>query len=193
MRNSKTVEKLNKYLFEDGKLTLTDKETEIFKRARAIFTIQLSNPYKTDKQLSRIIMKLFDVKKTTAYDDIARVKLLLGNVKNASKEWHRYALIEMVKETYDIAKKKGDPMAMAAIVDKLGKYTQLDKEESEKIPYDEIIPDQIEYTTDVTVLGKEPIKDLEEKKNKLREKYTKELPAQDIDYEELLNEKDLSK
>ena len=109
--------------------------------------------------------------RSQAYRDIHNVKVLLGNVRNATKEWHRYKLIAMLDKAYEFAERNRDAKGMIMAADKLGKYTQLDKEDTQKIPYDEIVPQPFEITDDVSVLGLKPIENLKEKQRKMREKY----------------------
>jgi len=60
---------------------------------------------------------------------------------------------------------------MIYAADKLGKYSRLDQDEGEKIPWHEIQPQSFEPTGDVSVLGITPIDNLREKQLRLREKY----------------------
>jgi hypothetical protein len=65
----------------------------------------------------------------------------------------------------------------------LGKYNRLDKEDSVEIPWDDIIPQSIEPTTDPTVLGIKPLENKEEAIRKMYEKYREEIEIEDVDYE----------
>ena len=86
-----------------------------------------------------------------AYQDIQILKILLGDIKNAGKEWHRHRVISMVMEAFEMAKLTQDPKAMIMAADKLGKYTRLDKEDAVTMPWDEIIPLPVEPTNDPTL------------------------------------------
>lgn len=169
-------EKLQLYLFDEASKIpeyhkFTPTELVIKERYSKIFTYWITKPTLSDKQIIHFIMHELHMGKTQAIKDAASVKLLLGNVRNANKEWYRYKVESMLNRAYEIAEKDGNALAMIAAADKLGKYTQLDKEDPMKIPYEEIVPQNFEITGDVTVLGIEPIENLEEKQRKMREKY----------------------
>jgi len=72
----------------------------------------------------------------------------------------------MLDRAYEIAERRQDAKAIILAADRLGKYTQLDKEDTLKIPYDEIVPQNWEISDDVTILGLNPIEDLEAKQKK---------------------------
>jgi len=166
------VEKYNEYLFE-GKdkilLQLSSVELMRFERIRETFTVWLDKPEMTDRQIREYLETNFDIEKSQSYRDIGLLKSLLGNVRNAAKEWQRYTLIEMAKETYTMAKEKKDVKAMAMAIDKLGKYTNLDKEDLDTPNWDEYEPQDIEASDDVIILDIEPISSKKEKA--LRDKY----------------------
>ncbi len=169
-------EKLQLYLFdEEDKIpsyhAFSEQELKIKKRYANVFAYWIDKPTLSDKKIVQYIMSEFGIKKTQAYRDVNNIKILLGNVRNAAKEWQRYKLIAMLDKAYEIAERRKDVKAMILAADKLGKYTQLDKEDTMKIPFDEIVPPSWEITGDVTVLGIKPIPNLEEKKKQLREKY----------------------
>lgn len=170
-----TFDKIQKYLFDDNiplhEAQFTPHELQVRDRYRNVFVYWIGKPTLSEKKVVQYIQHEYGLSQTQAYRDIMSIKILLGNVKNAAKEWHRYKLITMVDETYQIAKDKRNLMAMAAVIDKFGKYTQLDKEEGEKIPYDEIVPQNFEPTGDVSVLGIKPIKNLRQKQAEMRKKY----------------------
>jgi len=77
----------------------------------------------------------------------------------------------MLDRAYEIAERRQDAKAIILAADRLGKYTQLDKEDTLKIPYDEIVPQNWEISDDVTILGLNPIEDLEAKQKEMRIKY----------------------
>ena len=72
---------------------------------------------------------------------------------------------------------------MAANV--LGKYNRLDREDAQEMPWEEIIPQSIEPTSDPTVLGGKKLENREEEIRKMYEKYKGEIEIEDIGYEEV--------
>ena len=183
MIHQKTIQKLQKSLFSDpeNKSKLSAKELEIKARYVFAFHTMLQSPEKKDIDLATMLMNEFDIGRAQAYSDINNVKIMFGNVQRSQKEWDRYAVTEMLREAYNRAKTNDDPKNMIYAADKLGKYTRLDQEDVKDMPYDEIVPPEIEPTGDVSVLGIKPIPDLKEKQRKLREKYSKTEDAKVIE------------
>jgi hypothetical protein len=169
-------DRLQIYLFDDNPDVpswhrFTEKELEIKKRYLAVFSFWIEKPTLSDKKIIQFMVQSLGLSKSQAYRDINCIKILLGNVRNANKEWQRYKLISMLDRAYELAEANKNSMAMIKAANVLGKYTQLDKEDAMPIPYDEIVPQSFEPTGDVSVLGIEPMKDLKERQRRLREKY----------------------
>ncbi len=181
-------ERLQLYLFDDDKSipyyhSFTKKELEIKHRYANVFAYWIDKPTISEKKIVQYIEKTFNIEKSQAYRDINYIKILLGNVKNASKEWQRYKVIAMIDKAYEVAENKHDAKSMIMAANVLGRYTQLDKEEILKLRYGDIVPQSWEITGDVTVLGIKPIDNLKEKQKKMREKY-----GGDFEEAEVLNE-----
>ena len=171
-----SFEKIQLYLFDDNTNIpdyhkLTDSEIELKTRYANVFAFWIDKPTLSDKKIINYMISELGLSKSQAYRDISKIKVLLGNVRNAAKEWQRYKVIAMIDKAYEFAERNRDAKAIIMAADKLGKYTQLDKEETQKIPYDEIVTQSFEITGDVTVLGLKPIPDLKAKQKKMREKY----------------------
>ena len=171
-----TFEKIQLYLFDDADKIpsyheFTDAELKLKNRYARVFSFWIEKPTLSDKKIINYMIYEMGMSRSQAYRDIHNVKVLLGNVRNATKEWHRYKLIAMLDKAYEFAERNRDAKGMIMAADKLGKYTQLDKEDTQKIPYDEIVPQPFEITDDVSVLGLKPIENLKEKQRKMREKY----------------------
>ena len=169
-------QKLQIYLFdENDKIPewhrFTPRELEKKKRYATIFSFWIDKPSLPEMKVIQFIMREFGVKKSQAYNDLHWVKILLGNVRNASKEWYRYKVIYMLDKAYEMAEASQNLKAMILAADKLGRYTQLDKEDPQKIPYDDIVPQPFEITEDVTVLGVPKISNLKEAQDRMRKKY----------------------
>lgn len=180
MKVSKTFHKIQKHLFtpiEKCRGVLSETEIEIKSRYSTIFSLWIEDPTKADALMRKEIMDKFNISKAQAYDDISKVKILLADVQNTSKEFNRYTAITMVKEGYaDIstAKKqfeieRGLGKIKAAVA--LCKIAKLDLSEPDELPFDQIVPASFEATTDPTVLGIKPLVDREAKMRQFREKY----------------------
>jgi len=173
-----TFDKIQKSLFSDSDEEITGlsfHDMEIRTRYMSAFTIWNENPTYTDKQIANHLMLTYKIKKSQAYRDISSLRIMLGNVRNSGKEWHRFTVIQMAKNAYALAEKQHDAKAMAVAAGVLGKYTRLDQLEAEDLPWDSIIPPNFEPSPDVSILGFKVDPNAEKKREKLRKKYMQDI------------------
>lgn len=178
-----TLEICRKYLFANPEDGLPDQVRDRVIRIRQAYTHWYEFPMLSETEIRDFIMRNGAVESSQAYQDIQVLKILLGDIKNAGKEWHRHRVISMVMEAFDLAKELHDPKAMIMAADKLGKYTRLDKEDAVSMPWDEIIPLPVEPTNDPRVLGLKPIPDIKGKIQKMLEKYGAEIDEAVVEVE----------
>lgn len=127
-------------------------------RIREAYNMVLANPDMKDKAIVDFILASNpDIKKSQAYDDLNIIKTLLPALAQNSKEFHRWRFIELIMETYQLAKRRKDTKTMERALASYAKFVGLDKEESEQVPYDHIVTQPFIPTMDVTVLGLKPI------------------------------------
>lgn len=186
MNKQANIDKFHEILFKDfDDLKLSADEKKMLRRYRTVFTLCLDNPSIPDTEIRDFLMNEYGICQALAYRDIMNTRMLLGNMQNAGKEWIRYMVNQTLQKAIEDAKAMGKKgiklMIMAA--DKLGKYNRLDKEDALEIPWDEIIPQSIEPTTDPTVLGIKPLANKEEAIRKMYEKYKDEIDIEDVNYE----------
>jgi len=108
---------------------------------------------------------------------------LLGSINRQSKDWHRFKFNNQIQKAYDRADLKDDPDSMVKAMATYAKFNQLDKEDVERIPWDEIIPQLFEPTEDPTVLGIKPIPNIREKIASMKKKYMNDI--EDVTYDEI--------
>ena len=189
MPRKPALDKYHDVLFKDFDEMehLTPAEQNQLKRYRFCFSQSLENPSLPDKELRDYLINEFAISQTQAYTDIQNMRVLLGNIRNAGKEWIRYLVNETLKEAIETAKAAGPKRLKELIMaaDKLGKYNRLDKEDAEELPWEEILPQSIEPTTDPTVLKIKPLENKEEEIRKMYEKYKGEIEIEDIGYEDV--------
>lgn len=161
---------------------------ERLKRIRVGYTFWYEFPTKTEPVIRDHLIAEFGVAKSTAYEDIQIIKILLGDIKNPNKEWIRFQVNAMLDEAYRIAELQNDPKAMAVAAAQKAKYNMLDKPDAEPLPFDEIVPQQFEPTDDPSPLGLKKDPNIREKKRKLLEKYQSEIEIVDVPYEEMVND-----
>lgn len=186
MPKPQTLDRVKTALFDGNEQTLSAVELHLFRRYKASFTMWLDEPTMRDSEIRDFLRANFDISESQAYRDIANIKFLLGNVRNANKEWQRYKVINMLDEAYALAKEAKDAKAMILAADKLGKYTQLDQKDDEIKPWDEIIPQTFEPTSDPSVLGIKPMPNYRAKIKEMLKEY-----SQDIEFIEIREYKDL--
>lgn len=180
MINVTTFDKVQKYLFSEKSLSknyLNEDEMAVLDRYAQTFTYWYNNPAMTDRQIQNYIVRNFGVTTKTAIMDVPYIKALLGNVKMANKDYHRYIVVEMCKEAYQLAKNRNPPdvkgMVMAA--NSLGKYTRIDQDDIDNIPWDKILPPNFEPTDNLSVLELSTDPDFEQRMRKLKTKYMREI------------------
>jgi hypothetical protein len=171
MSKPNTLEICRKYLFDNPDKELSPQIKDKLIRIRAAFTHWLEFPMKSELEIRNFLLSSFEIKTNTSYNDIDIVKALLGNVKNPSKEWHRYRFNSMVEESYAIAIAKQDPKALSMIMREYGKNNMLHIPDSEHIPYEDIIPQFIEPTEDPTVVGLKRDNEVRQKAKAMFDKY----------------------
>ena len=174
-----TLQKISDHLFEGSDKLMknfSEHEIKILERLKSGFTVWLDKPEMTDKQIREYMEDTFGIEKSQAYRDINALKVLLGNVRNATKEWQRYTIIEMLKKAFALAEINKDAKAMAMAADKIGKYTNLDKEDPDLPDWSEFDPPEIVPSDDVTILDLDHIDD--KRIDELRKKY---LPQKHIE------------
>ena len=173
MNDNTTLDKIQKELFAppDQGSKLEPSLQLIKVRLERGFTFWLENPHLPEGKIVNFLQNTCGISRSQAYTDLKNIKYLLGNIRNASKEWYRHMVIEMCRSAYSIAKIKRDAKAMALAADKIGKYAKLDKDEDDPLPWDQLIPPNFEPKPDVNILGIKPVSNLEEYRKKLRRKY----------------------
>src|SRR5665647_853142 len=108
MSRKANLDKFHDVLFKDfdEQQHLTLVEREQLKRYRAAYAQSLENPSITDTKLRDYLMNEYGISQTQAYYDIANIRILLGNVRNAGKEWVRYLVNETLKEAIEACRTK---------------------------------------------------------------------------------------
>ena len=193
MPRPNTLELCRTHLFDDQeelqKQAVPPALIERILRMRAAYTLWLEHPQKQEAEIRDFLLH-FNIHKSAAYEDISIIKLVLGNMAETSKAFHRFKFNAMIQEAYDLAKNKRDARSMVNAAAAYARYNQLDKEDACKIPWDEIVPQRFEPTSDPSVIGIKPVANIEEKIQALKKKYLQE--AEEIGYEEIdLDENDL--
>lgn len=188
MAKPQTLELCRLHLFDDierlQENKISQQGIDRILRLRAAFTMWNKYPRKKEAEIRDYIMQQSGVERTAAYEDIQILKTLLGEFAESSKEFHRFRFNFMIENAYDLAERKQDARAMAAAAGNYAKYNQLDKDDAVKIPWDEIVPQTFEPTSDPSVIGIKPVANIREKIAAMKRKYINDI-AEDIDFEEV--------
>lgn len=169
---------------------LTQKEEEIKQRYEAGFAFWLNNPHLDKTQVARFIRNKFDIQRSSSFDDVKAIEIMLANVKTASKEWLRHMVIEMCRKAYNMALAKSDPKGMVLAADKIGRYAKLDQDEIESLPWEKLIPPNFEPSPDVSILGIETEGNTQKRIDKLRKKYLAKYSPQSFADAKIIEEDD---
>lgn len=181
-------------------ITLTDDElkelrvnTNIFERIhrlRGLYAYWLQFPGKFENEIVTYDINMFKVGKTQAYDDIRLVQLLLGNIQAANKEFMRWKINRDLEEDLKAARRAQDYRSVAAIEKARILNNRTDKNDEVELEFDKIVPQVFEPTDDPTVIGIERMPKLRERIKLLTKKYSNNIDANYIDYEEVEDERD---
>lgn len=143
-------------------------------RLRDMYNYWLQFPRKKDREIVAELRHRYKIGNSQAYDDLRLIKGLLGNLQEASKQYHRYRFLEMIMESYDLARSLKDTKSMVSAADKYAKYMQLDRDDEHENRYDLIPVQPFEPTDDPTVIGIKPVADIREKIRRKKAQYWNE-------------------
>ena len=147
-------------------------------RLRDMYMYWLRTPRLTDGAIAQEIQRRYKLSATVAYDDVRLIKTAIGNLNQASKEYHRWVFEQRAEEGFQMARTYHDPNAFAKMLASYGKYTGLDKEKHEGPDYSMIVPQTFEISGDPEVAGFKKIPNVEEKARKMVAEF-----IQEADYE----------
>ena len=154
-------------------------------RVRDMYNWCIANPDAKDRQFVEQELSRYDISKVVAYSDLAIVKTLLPTLATASRDFHRWRYNEMILETYQMAKKRKDTKTMEKAASSYAKYNRIDLEDEQAVPYEMIVVQPFTATSDPTVLGINPIPNINDKIKAMLNKYRAEtIDIEDITYEE---------
>ena len=179
------LEKISRNIYNSyGEVVpLTPTEEEIKKRYLSGYASWLEDPNKKDIQIVNLLIEAFGISRSQAFLDVSAIKSILGNIKNAGKEWYRHIVIQNLLDVIEKAKEKGKLEIVVSATDRLGKYTKCDQADEDQLPWEDIIPPEFEPTNDIKVLDEKMYDpNIEEKRRQLREKYS---GAVDVKFEEI--------
>lgn len=186
---------------EDYSIYITLSDDELFEqriaqtvierihRLRGLYAYWLQFPQKFDQDIVQYDMAMFKVGKSQAYDDLHLVRLILGNLQQASKDFMRWKINQDLEQDLKAARRAGDHRSVAAIEKNRILNNRTDKEDELELEFDKIIPQQFVPSDDPTVLGIKKLPDLRNRIRELVKKYS-DNSVQFAEYEELKEDND---
>jgi hypothetical protein len=177
-------EKIQQHLFSELATLqniFTVDERNIIIRYRAAYTKWFSEPYLTDIQIINYLKNEFKIKKRQAYYDLVLIKNLLADVTNGNKDFQRYRVNEMILEGFQLAERAKNAieinkaLAFVKAAEALTKVHKLNSNELKPRQWEDIVPIEFEPSTAISVIGSNPLANLEQLIEKLRKKYESSL------------------
>lgn len=150
-------------------------------RLKEVYTHWLDHPLLTDTMIRDYLIVNYGVGRSMAYNDIALIKAVFGNVTRADKEFQRVRANKLL-EMATAAAVAGDhkkAKSLTKIAETLAKVNRLNDAEGEEFPWEEIVPKDESFSVDPEVIGIKKVKNIEVVAEKLLKKWTKEIDNPD--------------
>lgn len=158
-------------------------------RLRGLYTYWLQFPSKQTADLVEYDTKMWNVRKTQAYEDIQLVKALIGDLQQSNKEFWRWRINTMIMDDHKAARRAGEWRAVASMQKNLILNNKTDKEDPIDLQLDRIIPQAFEMTDNISIVIPEAKNTSRKKIEDMLRKYGRkdDLPVDDADFEEVAN------
>jgi len=186
-----SVDLINKHLFEEPEKreALPPSVQSMLEQVTDCYTLQLSNPFHSRKELRNYLVDKYNLSVSQAYNIIALTAQALGNVSNSHKNWIKVKAETLMEEAYTAAKAKNFQLAgeLRKQAKTLADIFRLDVDEGELLEAQKYLTiDRVQITfnpEDVGVIF--TAKDKEK-----TDKYIKQF-GEDTDFEEIEDEENL--
>ena len=175
MMNLDQIRHLQEFLFssdeEMDKAGINSHTKKRLLRLRAVYTYWLSDPKRGDKDIVSVIKRDYGMSPTVAYDDVRLLKILIGNLNQATDEWYRWVFNQRCEEGFALARKNNDANAYARMLAAYVKGSRLDHEKSDRPDYSLIVPQTFEITSNASDAGFKALPDLDKRIDAMKKKY----------------------
>lgn len=158
-------------------------------RLRGLYTYWLQFPSKQTADLVEYDTKMWNVRKTQAYEDIQLVKALIGDLQQSNKEFWRWRINTMIMDDHKAARRAGEWRAVASMQKNLILNNKTDKEDPIDLQLDRIIPQAFEMTDNIGIIIPEAKNTPRNKIEDMLRKYGRkdDMAVDDADFEEVGN------
>ena len=161
----------------DPKIKLSGVDQEVANRLRDLYTYWMAHPDLSDARMASYARAHYGVSRAQSYNDIGKVKLLLGNVPVAHKNWIQNKVNSLLDEAANAAR-AGDhnkAKSLTKVAEAFIKNNRLEQDDGEKIPYEDVVIGDLVTTGDPQVVGVKPVPGIVEKARKLKAIYMEEV------------------
>ncbi len=187
MPRTDKMELVYRAMFEpEAEQALSESDRRLVSRVKYGYTVWLEHPTYTDTQMRDLLMTQFKVEKYLAMQDMTLIRLLLGNVKNASKEFFRYKVNYILDQATNAAM-AGDhakAKSLTKIAEVFARNNRTEDNDGELLPWDKIVPKDWSLSVDPEVAGVKLQPGAVEAARRLRrqllEEETKEVSYEDV-------------
>lgn len=149
-------------------------------RLREMYLYWLEHPTYPDKAIVTELRHRHNIGVTQSYDDVRLVKMCIGNVNQVTKDYLRWKFMSHCDEAFAMARASGDANAYARTLAAMVKGTGIDKDDTKRADYSQIVPQTFEITDDPSVVGAKRIPNLENKIATMLKKYAIEVEPIEI-------------
>ena len=158
-------------------------------RLRGLYTYWLQFPSKQTADLVDYDRKMWNVRKTQAYEDIQLVKALIGDLQQSNKDFWRWRINTMIMDDHKATRRAGEWRAVATMQKNLILNNKTDKEDPIDLQLDRIIPQNFEMTDNISIIIPEAKKTPRKKIEDMLRKYGRkdDMPVDETDFEEVGN------
>ena len=183
-RNDK-LDILHKYLFTTEEIKLSPSDKIMLERVKSAYTVWLDKPTLSEASMRDYLIANFKISKVQALQDLAYIRILLGNVQNAGKEFYRYKVNNLMDEAAvaAVAGNHAKAKSLTKIAEIIIKNNRCDQDDGEKMSYGDIVPVQWDMSVDPAIAGVNRSPEVMARAEKLRKKYMDEV-AEDIECED---------
>ena len=156
-------------------------------RLRGLYTYWLQFPSKQTADLVDYDRKMWNVRKTQAYEDIQLVKALIGDLQQSNKDFWRWRINTMIMDDHKAARRAGEWRAVATMQKNLILNNKTDKDDPIDLQLDRIIPQTFEMTDNISIVIPQAKKTPRKKIEDMLRKYGRkdDMAVDDADFEEV--------
>lgn len=155
-------------------------------RMRAVYGLWVKTPSLLKRDLVEVLTSQYGIRESQAYEDLKIVDVMVGDMNDNSKAFHRYRFTSGIMKAIELAEKKKDLKALGVLWDKYAKYHKLDQEDINEVEWGEkVINPFLRLELDASAIGFKKIPNLLKKIPQLEKKFLPRIEEFEQEKEEL--------